>query len=144
MKNVAVVPFLTLILLTGLFYSCSKKETPVPDFPQLIGNWTGTTSQGNAITLWVNSVNGYLYITSSDLMVYGPSGNTNYKQYNPNGLAVISNKQFHLTTGSGSSGEAFIDGTFDLNDMSLNGNFAVYPPANTVDRITGTYTAYKK
>ena len=144
MKNASYLSLVTLILFSTLFSSCSKKETPAPDYPQLIGNWTGTTSQGTAVSLWVNSINGTLYITSSDLMVYGPSGNVDYRQYNSNGLAAVSTLQFHLSLGTGSSGEAFIDGTFDLTDMSLNGNFAVYPPANTIDRITGTYLAYRK
>jgi hypothetical protein len=42
--------------------------------------------------------------------------------------------------GTGPSGESYIDGTFDVNDMILNGNFAVYEPGNTVDIVTGTYS----
>jgi hypothetical protein len=110
----------------------------------LIGEWTGTTSQGTSIVIYASNLTGYLYITSTDMIIYGPSGYTDYKQYNGYGLTLVSNQQFHYTFGTGSSGDAYIDGIFNLNDMSLTGNFAVYPPANTIDLITGTYTAYKK
>jgi hypothetical protein len=144
MKKAFAVAFLALILLSGLPYSCAKKDVPTPDYPQLIGSWVGTTSQGTAITIWVNNENGLLYITSTDFQVYGPSGYIDYKQYNWEGLSLISNKQFHFTLGTGTSGESYLDGIFNLDDMSLQGNFAVYPPANTIDKITGSYLAYKK
>jgi hypothetical protein len=137
--------FLIIIMITTIpFISCNKKTETPPDFPQLMGGWSGTTSTGNSISFWVNSLDGTLILTTYDLWAYVlPEGLHEYRAGNENGLTSIINKQFKIILGSGSGGQAFIDGTFNINDMSLYGTYAVYSPTNNVDRITGTYTAMK-
>jgi hypothetical protein len=141
--------FILLTLLTGAlvinftFLSCEKKQTPLPNFPQLIGNWPGTTSQGTSIYLGVTNIKGNLYINQYDLMVYTTSGYQEYKAGSGDGLASIPSTQFKIHIGTGSEGESYIDGTFDIPDTTLYGNFAVYPPGNTTDLITGTYSSVK-
>jgi len=131
---------LMLVLTNFTLSSCKKKTTPIPDFPQLIGNWSGQTSQGTAISFGVENVQGNLDITRYDLMVYTAGGYRQYKAGNSNGIVVVTNKQFRIHLGTGNSGESYIDGTFNVNDLTLYGNFAVYEPGNTIDIITGTYS----
>jgi len=128
-----------LVLTPFTFSSCDKKQVPVPDFPQLIGHWSGTTSQGPQISFWINNLSGTLSVTNYDLTVYTTSGAQDYLLYNTYGIASVINKQFKIHLGTGSAGESYIDGTFNVNDMTLNGNWAVYQPGNSVDLITGTY-----
>ena len=123
-----------------LLFRLQEKTTPQPDFPQLVGHWSGTTSQGTAVSFTVDNLQGNLNVTRYDLMVYTQGGYRQYKVINSNGIAYVTNKQFKIHIGTGDSGESFIDGTFNVNDLSLYGNFAVYEPGNTIDIITGTYT----
>jgi hypothetical protein len=131
---------LVLILTNITFSSCKKKTTPVPDFPQLIGHWSGTTSQSAQIRFMIDNLSGYLYVTEYDLTVYTAGGYHQYKQSYTWGIAAVTNKQFKIHLGTGGAGESYIDGTFNVNDMTLYGNFAVYEPGNTTDIITGTYS----
>jgi hypothetical protein len=142
MKKTALgISLLVIVVLTSFsISSCKKKTTPVPDFPQLIGHWSGQTSQGSAIYFTVDNLQGNLNVTRYDLTVYTQGGYMQYKSINSNGIAYVTNKQFKIHLQNGDSGESYIDGTFNINDMSLYGNFAVYEPGNTIDRITGTYT----
>jgi len=140
-------PFAFLsILIFGLFMiiiSSCKKDDPVPDYPRLIGSWPGTTSQGAPFTLYVDNIKGTLYVESYKVTVYTSTGSQDFQAINSKGIAAISNKTFRIQLGTGSSGPAIIDGIFDITDMSLSGNFAVYAAGNNVDIITGTYLADK-
>jgi hypothetical protein len=132
------------IFISIAFSSCKKKETPLPDYPQLLGTWPGTTSQGTTISLGVTNINGTLYINQYDLTVYTASGYQALHAGNSDGLAVINNTQFNIHIGTGSAGESYIDGTFDVQDTTLSGNFAVYPSGNTIDLISGYYYCNKR
>jgi len=59
---------------------------------------------------------------------------------NTYGIASINSRQFRIHLGTGTAGEAFINGTFNTNDMTVYGSYAVYPTGNTTDIITGTYS----
>lgn len=137
-KTYLLISLLVMVVLTTLS-SCKKKTDPVPDFPQLIGHWSGTTSQGTQVRFMVDNMKGYLYIMEYHLTVYTSAGYHEYQLYYQYGIAPVSNKQFKIHIGTGSSGESFIDGTFDLNSMGLYGTFAVYETGNTTDLYTGTY-----
>jgi hypothetical protein len=142
MKKYSLLLSLTVILfITGItFSSCKKKTDPVPDFPQLIGHWAGTTSQGAGIYFTVDNLQGNLNVTRYDLTVYTSGGYRQYKVINSNGIAYVTNKQFRIHLGTGTAGESFIEGTFNINDMSLYGSFAVYDQGNSTDIYTGTYS----
>lgn len=75
-----------LVLTTFSFSACKKKTTPQPDFPQLIGYWSGTTSQGTAISFTVDNLKGNLNVTRYDLMVYTQGGYRQYKVINSNDI----------------------------------------------------------
>jgi len=76
-------------------------------------------------------------------MVYTNTGYQEYKAGSGDGLAAIPSMQFKIHIGIGSAGESYIDGTFDIPDTTLYGNFAVYPTGNTTDLITGTYSSIR-
>ena len=138
-KTSLLISLLVIVALTTLS-ACKKKTVPAPDYPQFIGHWAGQTSQGTAIYFTVDNLQGNLNVTRYDLTVYTQGGIRQFKSINSNGIAYVTNKQFRIPLGTGSAGDAFIDGTFYLTDMTLNGSWAVYEPGNTIDKITGTYT----
>ncbi len=144
MKKVLVIATIMIlgIILTAI--SSCKKSDPDPDFPQLIGAWSGTTSQDGPIYFYVDNIKGTLYIKSYNTKIYTSNGYQSLQSTNDAGITAISGKSFRISLGTGSAGPAFIDGNFNLSDMSLSGNFAVYASGNTVDIVTGTYIAYKK
>lgn len=129
---------LILALATITSSSCKKKTDPVPDYPQLIGHWAGTTSQGTAILFTVDNLKGNLNVTRYDLTVLTTGGYQQSRMINSNGIAYVTNKHFKIPLGTGASGEAYIDGNFDVLDMTLEGNFAVYK-SGTSELITGNY-----
>ncbi len=138
MKKYSLLFSLIMILvLTTL--SCKKKTDPVPDYPQLIGHWAGTTSQGTAILFTVDNLQGNLNVTRYDLTIMTTSGYQEYKVINSNGIAYVTNRHFRIHIGTGTEGESFIDGTFNVTDLTLEGNFAVYATGNTNNIITGNY-----
>jgi len=145
MKRAFIIIMLIVggVVINSTFLSCKKKETPLPNFPQLIGDWTGTTSQGTRIYLGVTNIKGNLYINQYDLMVYTNTGYQEYKAGSSNGLASIPSTQFKIHIGTGGAGESYIGGTFDIPDTTLFGSFAVYPPGDTIDLITGTYSSIR-
>jgi len=130
---------LILTLTTFSFSSCKKKTDPVPDYPQLIGHWAGTTSQGTAILFTVDNLQGNLNVTRYDLTVMTVGGYQQYRMINSNGIAYVTNRHFRIHIGTGIAGESYIDGNFDVNDLTLNGSYAVYQSGNTTDIITGNY-----
>jgi hypothetical protein len=138
-SSAALSLFVVLITLCISFSSCSKKTDPVPDFPQLIGHWSATTSSGTQFLFWVNPVSGVLYITQYDLTVATPAYQ-HYTGYNQGGIVPVTNKYFKIHLGTGTGGESFIEGTFSINDMTVNGTYAVYATGNTTDIITGTFS----
>lgn len=121
---------------------CKKEETP--DYPHLIGYWSGTTSQGNPIRFRVDSRDGILYITQYELLVNFGSGAKTFEQQNDRGIVALSGLTFNIPLATGSVGPAYIDGNFiyGSTDITLSGSFAVYYPGSPVDMVTGSYLAY--
>jgi PPE-repeat protein len=74
-------------------------------------------------------------------MVYTQGGYQKFEYYNSNGIVLFNDLNFDISLGSGNSGPAYINSTFDLADMFLTGNFAVYSSGNQYDFITGFYSA---
>ena len=135
---IMVVMLCSLVSLPG----CKKDE--IPDYPELIGYWSGTTSQGNPVRFKIENEKGTLYITQYELLVTFGSGSQSYEHTNTRGIVALSGLTFTLPLGSGSMGPAFIDGYFNYGatTITLTGTFAVYYPGSTVDLVTGDYTAY--
>jgi hypothetical protein len=123
--------------------SCKKDKTPL--YPQLIGAWSGETSQGNIISLEVINRDGTLYISKYQLPVNFQTGYQVLQQTNTRGIAALTGVTFNLPLGpTGSYGPAYIGGSFNLTavPLVLTGEFTVYYPSSSVDVVTGSYTAY--
>jgi hypothetical protein len=143
MKKTLIIATIMILGMVLVVISSCKKSDPIPDYPQLIGAWSGNTSQDGPIYFYIDNIKGTLYITSYNTMIYTSTGYQNFQSANSNGITAVSGKSFHISLGTGSAGPAFIDGIFNLTDMSLSGNFAAYGSGNNVDIITGTYIANK-
>jgi hypothetical protein len=137
---VSLLLFLIGFLLLAIT-SCEDKTEAAPDFPQLIGYWTGNTSQGQICTFNISNHDGTLYVDHYKVEVITNTGLKNYESTNSKGIAPVINKQFMITLGAGINGDAFINGVFNVNDITLYGNFEVYPSGNNIDKIFGTYLA---
>jgi hypothetical protein len=137
--------FIHMLLLLSLVALASCKKEESPDYPELIGFWNGTTSQGNPIRFKIENEKGTLYITQYELLVNFGSGSQTYEHTNNRGIVALSGLHFDLPLGTGSVGPAYIDGNFDYGatTITLSGTFAVYYPSSSVDMVTGNYTAYR-
>jgi len=148
--------FLSLLLLfTGMILvsvtSCKKDDpepTPEPAFPQLIGTWTGLTSQNYPITIGVINNGGTLYISQYSYPVVYRQGSTfdsvYYNEYSSTGISPVTGTTFKLKAGSFSTSDS-LSGTFDVNALTLTGKFhtvfsTLKAPSVIVD---GTFNAGK-
>jgi hypothetical protein len=130
-----------MLLLLGFLSGC-KKKIPAPDYPQLIGHWTGSTTQDEPFKLSVENFDGTLYITYYKLIVvFNTGGSRNIEQNKPDGITQITDRSFNISTGNGIYGPGYIEGTFNLNTMTLSGTFRIYNSTIQNDYITGFYTA---
>jgi len=136
-----------LMMIAFVFTSSCKKKTdpPEPDYPQLIGTWSGNTWQNYPIALSVINVEGQLYLSSYAFAVtYSEPGvfdSAYYNQSNTSGIVPIINKKFSLLLYSPFSSGDSLWGTFDTGEMVLSGNIkSVF--GTKISR--GTYTAVKK
>lgn len=132
-----------LSVLIFLLPSCKKDKTPL--YPQLIGYWSGVTSQLNTVSFEVIDRDGTLYISKYQLAVNFQTGYQVFQQTNTLGIVALNGLSFNLPLGpTGSYGPAYIDGNFNLTASTpvLTGEFTVYYPSSTVDVVTGNYTAY--
>jgi len=138
-----ITSLVTLLFILFIHSGCKKDETP--DYPHLIGYWSGTTSQGNPIRFKVDSRDGILYITQYELLVNFGSGAKTFEQQNDRGIVALSGLIFSIPLGTGSAGPAYIDGNFiyGSTEITLSGSFAVYYPGSPVDIVTGSYLAYQ-
>ena len=144
------------LLLAGMIVlsisSCKKKSseetTPGPDFPQLIGTWTGMTSQNYAITIGVINNGGTLYISQYSYPVVYRQGSVfdsiYYNEYSSTGISPVIGAAFKFKAGSFSTSDS-LSGTFDVKALTLTGKFhTVFSKKKTPEvNVDGTFTAAK-
>jgi len=154
MKKRSVV---ILLFFAGLFYlsftSCKNNDSvvvPDPDFPQLLGNWEGVTSQGKPIKIGIINFNGVLYVSTYKYSVVNditPGGATvNYDLSASTAVSAVIDTSFIFRPYGGYSETDYLYGHFDIPTMVLKGKFttAFNTQKNTSTiKITGTYTALK-
>jgi hypothetical protein len=131
------------IFITGIFFvsGCKKKEA-APDYPQLMGSWNGETSQAQIIQISVDNFDGQLWLTNLKITVLTQSGGTEmFQKYDSEGFVQVNGTYFKYTLGNGLYGPAYVDGTFNLQTMTLTGNFMVYSSTDPNDMAQGTYIA---
>ncbi len=132
-----------LLGILVIISACKKSDPdPEPQHPELIGEWKGITSQGNACEFQVINKKGILYISHYKLLVNIPGGFHSYEATNTEGIAALDNTSFKITLGSGISGESSINGNFPGSGL-LVGLFSVYSPNNATELSTGTYSCSK-
>jgi len=144
MKNKKLLWFLIVLLPLFLFVQegCKKNIDPGPDYPQLIGKWSGSTSQSQPINIYVEYFNQWLNIYQYNIVVYFNSGGSRtISGFNADGITGITNKSFNISLGTGIYGPAFIEGTFDVTGLTLSGTFRIYNPNDANDATSGYYSA---
>jgi len=140
-KFVFLALFTAYLMLPG-FSSC-KKSNPDPLYPQLIGTYQGTTSQNDTIRMEVENIKGILYITEIKLNYkYSGGGTGSVYKKDSDGLTALIVAYFNLLVGSYPQ-NSIIDGTFNLNSLTVNGSFKIYPSSNPSNPSSGSYTALK-
>ncbi len=137
--------FLAIILIINMIMMMSCKKETTPDYPELIGYWSGTTTQGNPVSFKIENKKGTLYITNYNLLVTFGSGQTTFQHTNTQGIVALTGLNFSIPLGNGGQGPAYINGSFNYGPsvITLTGTFIVYYPSSSVDVVTGSYTGYK-
>ncbi|MEI7981495.1 MAG: hypothetical protein WCI71_07555 [Bacteroidota bacterium] len=150
MKKASGSIFYILVCLTLIvLFSCKKSDSSssTPRYAQLIGTWSGTTSQNQPIQIGIIGVDTNLYVTTYKYKVLQIKADTVYKvlEYNlvsPTFVTYIAGAFFIFRPYGGYSYNDYLKGTFDVAAMKLNGRFNTSFGA-TADSVTGTYTAFK-
>lgn len=129
MKTPLIKAIMLMLIASAILYGCKKDETEEPanpDYPQLIGTWTGFNDQGDTVILKVNNVGATLYIYSYKYAVTYQEGGTSSKHSieitNTQGIAPILNKSFALVPLDpfGSPADT-LSGTFDTETLKMTG-----------------------
>lgn len=146
--------FLGIVLAT----SCKKSDpepTPIPADSQLIGAWSGHTVRNDTlclkdtVSITVSNVNGALKITSYKYALYTVEfgyGQKTVSETNSDGIASVVNRYFNIFIPfTGKDGKEFLNGTFDVQNLKLNGILMAYPLSmnDSVSAITMIYAATK-
>lgn len=122
------------------------EPTPAPPDAQLIGVWNGQTSQNKAISINISNVNGVLKITryAFTAIFTNPQGERTTDITDTGGISSVVNRYFSfLLLDLGTPDDEYLNGTFNISDLTLNGTFMVYPNFITTGAVTVTYTATK-
>lgn len=134
--------FVAFFVLASI--SSCKKTTSAPDYPELIGSWSGSTSQSQVISLYVDNIEGTLYLTSLGFTIFfDTGGQQSLKLYSSEGLTSVNNRYFKYLLGTGIYGQSYVDGTFNTSSMTVTGTFKCYNPSNPNDYTSGTFVASK-
>jgi hypothetical protein len=142
-----------LVLYAFFFQSCSKKSDTTYNGPnpELIGTWSGTTSQNQAIKISVINVGDMLVINKYNYKVIkfdtGSAQKTkNYDVSSSTIVTTLSDTTFKFRPYGGYSYDDYLQGTFDVANMKLKGRFntSFSNTAGTgTDSVVGSYTALK-
>lgn len=144
MKKKSFVAFALVFIPLFLFMQegCKKNIDPGPDYPQLIGKWTGSTSQSQPVNIYVDYFNKWMNIYQYNIVVFFNSGGSRtISGFNADGITGVVNKAFNIDLGSGIYGPGFIQGAFDVNSLTLSGTFRIYNPNDPNDATSGYYSA---
>jgi hypothetical protein len=138
-----------LIILVGSCKKSSDPPAPTPEFPQLVGGWSGFTSGNDSISLVVSNVAGYLKVTGYKYTVkYAVPGQTyihQTDQSNSSGFCLISGKSFTLNPlmPFGIAADT-LNGTFDVTNLTLSGKIrATFTEVADTPVVIMTYAAVK-
>jgi hypothetical protein len=122
---------------------CKKNVDPGPEYPQILGKWSGSTSQSQPINIYLDYFNQQTNIYQYNVVVYFNSGGSRtISGFNSEeGITQVTNKAFYISLGTGIYGPAYIEGTFNVNNLTLSGTFRIYNPNDPNDATSGYYSA---
>ncbi len=148
--------FLTVVSMFFLIFavSCNKADDPIVILPpnaELIGNWQGTTSQGQPIHVGVFNLDGLLIINtySYDVLKWDTDSTYRTKSYNFTLSTIVTSVvdgKFAFNPQGSYTTSDYLNGIFDVAAMKLTGKFKTSFPNSTgtsADWVTGTYTCNK-
>ncbi|MBM3405399.1 MAG: hypothetical protein FJY10_10995 [Bacteroidetes bacterium] len=136
--------FLLLVFAAGLLNtSCRKDKDDDPIIVPYQGRWEGLTSQDTTIIIDVGNVNDKPAVIHYKLVVIfhesGGIGYTTREESNSEGICAIVNGYFSILLGTGESGPALLEGSFNAYATSLSGNFSHYFPGSSTQKVYGNY-----
>ncbi len=142
---------LILALAGTMLFSCSKKEddgpAPAPRYPQLVGVWSGLTTQNDTILLNVESRGSALVITRYKFgIIYNPKpGNYQRVSWEIGGVEFGFKTDNAFGFSVGLSPHDSLAGVFDVNTMTLTGGITYQFTEQTGKPVvTSTFAITKK
>ena len=147
--NISLWVITTLLFLGMTMVSCSKSDetTRHPRYSQLIGTWSGTTSQNQTIRIGIIAVDTILYVNTYkyNVLKYQADTVNNVIQYDlelSTMVVYLDDKSFIFRPHGGYSYYDYLKGTFDVDSLVLKGRFNTSFGASG-DSVCGTYIAHK-
>jgi len=147
--NISLRAITTLLLFVMAMVSCSKSDetTRHPRYSQLIGTWSGTTSQNQAIRIGIIAVDTILYVNTYkyNVLKYQADTVNAVMQYDlelSTMVVYVDDKSFIFRPHGGFSYYDYLKGTFDVDSLVLKGRFNTSFGASG-DSVCGTYIAHK-
>lgn len=147
--NISLWVITTLLFLGMTMVSCSKSDetTRHPRYSQLIGTWSGTTSQNQTIRIGIIAVDTILYVNTYkyNVLKYQADTVNNVIQYDlelSTMVVYLDDKSFIFRPHGGYSYYDYLKGTFDVDSLVLKGRFNTSFGASG-DSVCGTYIARK-
>jgi hypothetical protein len=144
MKKAVFIIIIVAFAISGCMLSSCKKKSKDPAYPQFVGLWKGTTSQGKPVSVEVTNTNGDLYITSASIRFsQGTSDSASLSRTNSDGLYYLSGTTFSIVMDGAPPYESVMNGTFRTDTLLLTGTFTGYTLGSPTIPVTGTYRATK-
>ena len=147
--NISLWVITTLLFLGMTMVSCSKSDetTRHPRYSQLIGTWSGTTSQNQTIRIGIIAVDTILYVNTYkyNVLKYQADTVNAVMQYDlelSTMVVYVDDKSFIFRPHGGFSYYDYLKGTFDVDSLVLKGRLNTSFGASG-DSVCGTYIAHK-
>ena len=136
---------LLFLVLSLTFISCSDDDDDsnpaAPPEPASAGEYSGTNSYGEPMSVTISGINGVAFITAYSISYSIVSGGSTLSGTNSSsvstGITQVNNNTFTISLGSES--DETLTGTISGGNMTGTFNFPVTPTVSA----TGTYTITK-
>lgn len=150
--NKSQLLFSLLIAISLMAVSCSKSEdpapVPTPKYPQIVGTWSGKTSQDSAVRFVVAAQGSSLALTAYKYaMTYTTTGFSETKTIDISGQSLGFSSDISFGFSNGIYPQDSLKGTFNVNTMTLSGSITKeFKKFDGTHAGTGTvtYTATKE
>jgi hypothetical protein len=136
-----ILGFMGILMLPTACKKSSDDTTPQPT-SKMNGTWQGISGQ-DTIRIKIEQPGGSLMVTLYHYAINRGSVTFSETKSQSTGIAPVSNLAFNIALGTGHEGPAYLSGTFNSSQDTLNGIYAIYPLSDTLTRYTGNYQALK-